>query len=383
MEQRKRILFLSSWYPSRENEALGNFVQRHAEVANKIADVTVLYATSSERATSIEFDRRTINGVDTYIVYYPKTRIRFPFLKQFISRKRYLDALKKVLTRLGERFDLVHLNEAFPAGLFALYLKKNKSLNYVLTVHWTGYLNHTRIFEKLPFYERNIHKKIFSNALEVYPVSDHLGQSLKKLNLIHDYQVIPNTVNGEIFYPEKNKRSNSVPRFLHVSSFDNKHKNVVEMLKAFKSLQDNASDFRLHLITEGQKNQVVQLIDKLGIDSSRCEVEEKATPEEVARAMKRADCLVLFSNYETFSVVIAEAWRSGIPAIYSRCGGLTEIKNSDLGVQIEKGNLNGFIDALRNFKSEQYSANEIVSHSKVFDVDNVARKFSEIYDYHS
>lgn len=383
MKQRKRILFLSSWYPSRENEALGNFVQRHAEVASKEADVTVLYATSSENNTKIEFDRSSINGVDTLIVYYPKVRTKLPIVKQILSRKRYLEALKQAFALLEENFDLVHLNEAFPAGLFALYLKKNKSLNYILTVHWTGYLNHTRTFEKRPFYERNLHKKIFSKASGIYPVSDHLGQSLKKLKLINDYEVIPNVVNREIFYPVKSKDSNRIPRFLHVSSFNNEHKNVIEMLKAFKTLQDEQSDFSLHLITEGQKKEVIQLIDKLGIDLSRCEVDEKATPKEVAKAMRRADCLVLFSNYETFSVVIAEAWMSGIPAIYSKCGGLTEIKNPDLGVQIEKRDFDALKEALRNFKWQQYSTNKIISHSEVFGIDVIAAKFSEVYNQFS
>lgn len=378
--QRKRVLFLASWYPSRENKSLGNFVQRHAEIANNVADITVLYAVSSNKSTNIEFNRSTINGVDTLIVYYPKVKTKFPVVKQIISRKRFLDALNKGFALLEDNFDLVHLNEAFPAGIFALYLKKNKSLNYVLTVHWTGYLDHTRMYEKLPFYERNMHKEIFSNASAVYPVSDHLGESLKNLNLTKKYEVIPNVVNDSIFYPAEEKESNSITRFLHVSSFNNQHKNVVEMLKAFKALQDQKIDFSLHLITEDDKDEVWKLIDQLGIDSSQCDVDEKASPEEVAKAMRKADCFVLFSNYETFSVVIAEAWMSGIPAIYSRSGGLTEINNPDLGVQIEKNGLKSLTDSLINFRSSDYEKGKIVMHSNTFKNEQVAKKFSEIYN---
>ena len=378
--QKKRVLFLASWYPSRENKSLGNFVQRHAEAANQVSDVTVMYAISSEKSTSIEFDRKDVHGVDTLIIYYPKVKIKLPIFKQVQSKKNYLTALKQGFLFLNKDFDLVHLNEVFPAGLFALYLKKEYELNYVLTVHWTGYLDHTKVYERLPFYERRLHKKIFANASLVLPVSDHLGKSLKKLKLLSNYKVIPNVVDDKLFFPHEGIKELSSPRFLHVSSFDNKHKNVVGMLKAFKFLQDEKQPFTLHLITEGDKEIVWNLIHDLGIDDSRCDVKEKATPEEVAQAMRESDCFVLFSNYETFSVVLAEAWMSGIPAIYSKCGGLTEIANKDLGVQVEKGNLHSLSNALQNFELTHFNKLKIVKESESFKVDKVADNFLDVYN---
>lgn len=377
--QKKSVLFVASWYPSRENKSLGNFVQRHAEAVNQVSDVTVMYAVSSDKSTSIEFDRKTINGVDTLIIYYPKVKSKVPIYKQLESKKNYLEALEKGYTLLNKEFDLVHLNEAFPAGLFALNLLKENKLNYILTIHWTGYLDHTKSFEKLPFYKRRLHKRIFKNASLILPVSDHLGKSLRKLNLVEDYTVIPNVVNDKLFYPRTEAKPNPSPRFLHVSSFDNQHKNIVEMLGAFKALQDEKHEFSLHLITEGDAESVWELIEKAGIDASNCMVKEKANPQEVAEAMREADCFVLFSNYETFSVVLAEAWMSGIPAIYSKCGGLTEIKNKNLGVQVEKGDVNSLSNALMNFNLTNFSQSKIITESESFKVDEVAKSFLKIY----
>mgnify|MGYP005818513435 CR=1 FL=1 len=380
MVQRKRVLFLASWYPSRENKSLGNFVQRHAEAANTVADVTVMYAVSSTKSSSIEFDRNSINGVDTLIIYYPKVKSKPPIVKQILSKKKYLNVLEKGYAFLNLDFDLVHLNETFPAGLFAIYLKKKYSLNYVLTVHWTGYLDHTKSFQKLPFYERNLHYKIFANASFVLPVSDHLGQSLEKLNLVKEYQVVPNVVNEKLFFPQTPAKDSSKTRFLHVSSFDNEHKNVVDMLRAFKNLQDQKPDFILHLITEGDKSEVQTLVKRAGIDPSKCEIDEKVSPEVIADSMRKADCFVLFSNYETFSVVLAEAWMSGIPAIYSQCGGLTEISNPDLGVQVEKNNLEALTNALLQFEKRNYPFENIIPKSDQFKVSEIATKLSDIYD---
>lgn len=381
--QQKRVLFLASWYPSRENKSLGNFVQRHAEAANQVAEVTVVYAISSHKSTAIEFDRSIVNGVDTLIIYYPKVKTKLPIFKQIESKKNYLEALKKGYLFLNKEFDLVHLNEAFPAGLFALYLKENFDLNFVLTVHWTGYLDHTRVFGELPFYKRILHKKIFTNASLVLPVSDHLGDSLKKLKLIKDYEVVPNVVNNELFFPRTEVEDNAITRFLHVSSFNNEHKNIIGMLNAFKKLQDKKQSFILHLITEGDEKSVWEMIDTVGIDKAKCLVQEKASPIEVAQAMREADCFVLFSNYETFSVVLAEAWMSGIPAIYSKCGGLTETSNPTLGVQVEKGNQKSMKNALMNFNLTHFNKRKIVEEAKAFKIGEVAKNFLNIYNKYS
>lgn len=378
--QRKRVLFLASWYPSRENISLGNFVQRHAEAANEIADITVLYAVSSKKNTSIEFVREKVNGVDTLIVYYPKVKSNIPVLRQLFARSNYLKALKQGFSHLKTDFDLVHLNAVFPAGLFALYLKKKFSLNYIVTVHWTGYLNHTRTFQKLPFYTKASHKRIFSNSSKVLPVSDHLGISLIDLNLIEEYQVVPNVVNEKIFFPPQKKEINKAPRFLHVSSFNNEHKNISGMLKSFKSMQDEGKDFLLHLITEGSESEVWKAISLFDIEKDRCIVKEKASPNEVAEAMRQADCFVLFSNYETFSVVMAEAWMTGIPIIYSRCGGLTEVQNPYLGVQIKKGDVEGLSEALKSFRSEDYRIERVLKAVDEFNLKSVEQRLSNCYN---
>ena len=45
--QKPNVLFISSWYPSKEHPTLGNFVQRHAEAINPFVNLFVVYVTSS------------------------------------------------------------------------------------------------------------------------------------------------------------------------------------------------------------------------------------------------------------------------------------------------------------------------------------------------
>ncbi|MEX1191760.1 MAG: glycosyltransferase family 4 protein [Brumimicrobium sp.] len=380
--QRKRVLFLASWYPSRVNETLGNFVQRHAEVANKIAYITVLYVVSTDEVKQLEFDRKTINEVDTLVVYYPKSKSRFPVVSQWIKRRRYLNACKKGFSFLDEKFDLVHLNTVFPAGIFAKYLNNKLKVPYVLTVHWTGYLNHTNTYKKLPFFLKQIHYNIFKNASTVLPVSEHLGNSLIELGLIKKFTVLPNVVDESIFNLDckSSKISHNRPHFLHVSSFNDEHKNISGMLQAFKNLQDRKTPYFLHLITEKKVEDVIHFVEEFKLDTNNLKIEGRQSPEGIAKAMKKADCFVLFSNYETFSVVLAESWMTGTPAIYSKCGGLTEIIDSHLGNQISKKDVNGLTKALESFSIENFDRIIIAKSAEKFSSKEVSGNILEIYN---
>ena len=131
----KKVLFLASWYPSKENTTTGNFVQKHAELANEVANIDVLYATVSKSVEEITVVDELINNVRTVIVYYPPIKSNVPFLSTILKKETYLFALRKGYKYLGTQYDLVHLNAIFPAGLFAKWLKKQFNIPYIVTVH--------------------------------------------------------------------------------------------------------------------------------------------------------------------------------------------------------------------------------------------------------
>ena len=70
----KNILFLSSWYPSKNHTTLGNFIQFHAEAVATTNNVYVLYLSASEKETTSFIDNKVINNVDTSVVYYKKCK---------------------------------------------------------------------------------------------------------------------------------------------------------------------------------------------------------------------------------------------------------------------------------------------------------------------
>lgn len=375
----KNILFLASWYPSKNNPTLGNFVQRHAEAASIYSNVTALFITSSDLVDEITIEKDEVNGVETVIAYYPKITTKLPLVKSLDKYKMYMQVSEQAFNSIDKTFDLVHLNIAYPAGLFALWLKERKKIKYVLTEQWTGYLSIKGSFSKLNYLQKWQHKKIFKNASAIFPVSSHLGDALKKLGLIERCQVLPNVVNDELFYPaeEPPKRF----RFIHISTFDDAHKNVSGMFRVFKKLQDDALDFEIQIITEGPKEDVINLAKTVGLDKERLIVDRALDQNGVAQALRSASCLVLFSNYETFSVVLAEAWMSGIPCIYSKCGGLTEIENPDIGIQIITKDEDALYQSTKNLVvgKQSFKKDKIVTFSSRFIKKNVARDIDDCY----
>ncbi len=374
---RKQVLFLTSWYPSDENTTLGNFVVKHAQCSAEVANITVLYARSSSKISEVAIDDQVEDGVRVVRVYYPKESLRFPFLGSYKKFKSYKKALWLGFRHINLKFDLVQVNVAFPAGLFALELKNKYNLPFVLLEHWTGYLSHTNSYKSAPLFLKLLHKKVFSNASKVLVVSDHLGKSLKALDLTKDYIVYPNVVDRKYFYPLNEFTGKSILNILHVSSFNDEHKNISGMLSAIASLK---RQYHLNLITEGEESDVFTYLDDAGIVKEDVSIKTKLSAEEVGNEMRKSDVLVLFSNYETFSVVIAEAWTCGLPAVYSKCGGLTEIDNDTLGKQIAKKDERALSDYLESFDSNNYSKEEIAKYAQSFEKHQLSDKIHDVYD---
>jgi glycosyltransferase involved in cell wall biosynthesis len=298
-------------------------------------------------------------------------------LSSFKKFRNYKEALRIGFRHINTRFDLVQVNVAFPAGLFALELKKNYNLPFIILEHWTGYLSHTNSYKEYPFFLMNLHKKVFSNADKVLVVSDHLGKSLKSLGLTKEYGVFPNVVDSNYFYPSTDKKNESVLQILHVSSFDDEHKNISGMLAAIASLK---RPYHLNLVTESKESVVNDFLARAGISVDNTSIKSKLAPKDVGSEMRKSDVLVLFSNYETFSVVIAEAWMCGIPAAYSQCGGLTEIDNVALGRQLDKKDERSLTIFLESFNSNDYSMQEIAKYGMAFEKRQLSDKIRDVYD---
>ena len=370
--QKIKVLYISSWYPSKEHPTLGNFVQKHAEAVQPHVDLEVLYITSSS-TDSIEHS--IINNVSTTIVYYKKVTSKIPLISNLMKYKKSMEAFDKGLDYLEKErgfsnFDLVHCNVSFPAGYFALELKRRNNIPYILTEHWTAFTKGINGYQKFSYLTKKAIQQTVKEASLLLTVSESLKNDMVNLGLKQKTKIIPNVVDCNLFTPIENK-NNSKIKILHVSTMDEEQKNASGILNVIKKISEYRSDFVLQLVSDDNFEQTENRINKLQI-SAFVQLERTKTTAEIVKYFQTADFFLLFSNYETFSVVLAESWSCGVPAVYSNCGGLTAINNSDLGIQVEIKNEAALEKAIVNMLNNHTTYDSSII--RKFALDNFDKK---------
>ena len=124
-------------------------------------------------------------------------------------------------------------------------------------------------------------------------------------------------------------------RFLHVSCFDEKAKNVQGMLRAVRKLANKRQDFELIIVGTGvDHTQTMAYAEQLQFPNDMLTFTGEQTPYQVAQWMQQSDCFVLFSNYENAPVVLSECLATGLPIISSRAGGIPEMITETDGILV-------------------------------------------------
>ncbi|HET9744945.1 MAG TPA: hypothetical protein VFP97_04470, partial [Chitinophagaceae bacterium] len=122
----KHILYLPSWFPTRRDPYPGDFIKRHAEAAAIYNRITIFFTSVDDKISEPEIEKDKVNeNLSIYVFYYPAKKGVF---SPVINGVRRFAALRKMYQTVFENSspDLVHVHVAYPAGLFALYLKKRK-----------------------------------------------------------------------------------------------------------------------------------------------------------------------------------------------------------------------------------------------------------------
>ncbi len=375
-----KILLLPSWYPSKINSSNGIFIRRYAETICNDVHLKVLYAISSDSVSKIEIEKTNQNRFEEYIVYYPK--IKNGIFSALHKLKLFYQAYQFGFEQIKlEGFipDMVHVQVALNSGLFAVELKKKYKIPYVITEHWSGYLPEDGRYKG--FIKKYFTNKIFKNSNGVAVVSSSLGNSLKKHHLTTHFTTIPNPVQTEIFSPDANPKTPN--GFIHISNFA-KEKNVKGILNSFQKLIESGAETKLILVGEGgDKNELQSFCLRNSTLKNRVEFFPYQTPQHLNELINKSYALVLFSSFETMSIVMAECWSCGKPVIAPAVGGITENFNSKMGLLIEVNNENELLAAMKKMilNSADYYSTQIREWAlKKFSSEVVMKMTSEFYN---
>ena len=299
--------------------------------------------------------------------------------------------LKKALKRVEKETgipDIVHIH--YPTMITdpdTVLEYQEKGGAVVCTEHWTSVQAKT-----INNREKEQLTKYVNGADGFICVGSPLKKSVIELTKTDkEIRVIPNVVE-DIFQPVE-KKLNNRPSFDFITAGRLvKAKQIDRVIDAFSQLLKNRPNIRLTIIGAGEEKEKLEIqVNKLGINDS-VTFTGTLPREEVAQRIANADCLICYSNLETFGVPIIEAWASGIPAISSDALGFAEYWQDGLGYIVDQNNTAELIEKMKAVmddkdtydpvKLHQFAVNHFSEETIRSQIENLYSNFISRRKYH-
>jgi len=384
MSNRPNILFLPRWYPHRYDPMPGLFIQRQAEAVAAHCNVAVLYVHADEHAVNnYEIDFADENGVHVIRVYYRLTGVTIPLLSDVIKIFRFFKAHAlgmKVLRSFQP--DLVHVHVLTREGIVALLNRILHGTPYVITEHWSRYLPASDAFHG--FLRKAITRKVVRSAAAMITVSKPLKEAMLKFRLKNpNYFIVHNPVDTQRFRIGEHSLQGDRKRFIHISCFEDRPKNISGFLVAVKKLAERRNDFEACLIGDGPEYVIWKArAEEMEIPITIVSFSGLKEDEELVEEIHSSDFLVLSSHYETFGTVVIECLLCGIPVVATNVGIVSEVITEENGIVIPPGNqealenaINRMLDTCRSY-DKQLIRSKVVS---AFSNETIASELLKIY----
>ncbi len=380
------VLWLASWYPNRVEPFNGDFIERHAKaVAPFVNSLNIIATVKDENLAkgSSEIVKQQQGNITTYLIYYGRSH-KVPVLEKILSHQKFMQLHRQVYKEIEKEIGrpaIVHVHVAMKAGLFARQLKRTHGIPYVVTEQWTGYLKAAKpnIYE-MGFIFRWLTKLVLKNASLLLPVSNYLGDVINKAITAVPYKVVPNVVDTAIFFPVP-VQQNDVLQLVHVSIMGYQ-KNVDAMIEALQLYKKRGGKFLMQVFGPPPAA-VIDLVKQNGLDREII-FKGEVTQPLLAPAVQAADALLLYSRYETFGCVLAEANACGTPVIVSNYPVFHEfITEGENGVFAENNNAEALSKVIERFHQQRNSFNRqqiAAAANKKFCFDTVGKMIKEVYE---
>ncbi len=383
---RRKILFITAWYPTPSQPVWGVFVREHAKAVRLYDDVAVLHCLLPEPALPQPYQTEQVSdpalteGIPTYRVWYraaPVSRTAYFRFLQSVNR-----AYQEIVAG-GFRPDVLHAH-IYEAGVPAVLLGKRHRLPVVITEQYSAFPR--RLLSRQKVLKA---RWAFGQADRVLPVSASLQNAIEQYGIHARFQRVPNVVDTALFAPPFERsnvgtfqRSNVPTQILFVGSLI-PLKGVGVLLEALARVQQQRQDWRLDLVGDGADREAfVRQAADLGL-APQVTFHGLKTKTEVAEFMRRADLFVLPSLWDNMPCVIVEAMASGLPIVASNVGGIPEMVDSpELGVLSPPGDVAALAEALLASLAANAQVDRplIASRAQRFSLATVGRTLHDVYE---
>lgn len=371
-----KVLFLSAWYPHRRDAMCGLFVRKHAQAVARYADVHVLYIQNEPGLARMCHETHQSGRVVEHYVYYPAASRGGKVFRFWRYVRAYAAGLKRVFGQWG-RPDVVHVQVLTRNAVVAYGLKLRYGIPYVITEHWTRYMQG----RFTGFWHRKLTAFVVKRSAAVMPVSEALGADMRRCGLHHpNYRVVRNVVD-DFFFTEAVKASHP-HRILHVCCFAEEQKNNYGLLRAVAALRKRRTDLRLYMVGGGKDWAATRAYaETLGLQDAVVFTGE-VSPRDVHTHLTEAAFSVFFSRYETASVVVAESLSAGRPVVCTAIPAIAEVLDEQAGRMVPVADEAALTDALDWMLDHADTFDAAAMRARaagLFSADRVGRQFMGVY----
>ncbi len=319
---KQRILHITPWYPNERQPGQAVWIQRHVRCLEPYFDQHVLHI-------EVEFGgfgfRKKKEESLTEI------SVRIPWLNWRLREWIYWIILVSfcIRNRTHRTFDIVNFHIAYPACVWEHRISRLLPKKKIITEHWSYYHFHFHSRYKLTRI-----KNIFKRGIPVITVSEALARDIELFagNKI-DFRVVPNAVDQQLFHLDESVIQTDQ---FFMAAYWKAPKNPFAVLHGINVLKEKGIIIKVRIagygpLWEQLKSQVslLQLEDQI-------ELIGKIDSAQMCKELNRATAFILPSEYETFSVVCAEALSCGCPVLSEPFGALPELVTPGNGLLREE-----------------------------------------------
>lgn len=319
-----KVLHITYWYPSKKNVHEAIWIKRHIEALSPLVEEFLVLHLQVIPGRKFSIYRESEERLQQVMLELP---LKSWLLTEFLSALLLGYFLLRL--KVKQRFDLINFHIAYPNLTFWHYIKSFFRIPVVITEHWSAYhFNFGLPKEK----KLKRIQRIFRHQIPVITVSKALAQDIKQFSGFEfPNYIVPNVVDQKVFH--KGSDSEGENFYLMVSQWKWPKRPLIVM-EAFRKMLNDYPNLHLRIVGEGPEfPRMKEWVREQNLEG-HIELLGKKSGEEIAMLMQRCKVFLHCSDYETFSVVCAEAVSSGAPVVASRVGGISEVVGEN-GILVE------------------------------------------------
>ncbi len=373
----KKILHISNWYPNKWDDLEGIFIKEQYKVFSDVTKGHMLnvQVRRGERLCTYEY----VKYSEYEEGYYLFTKIKSHKVIEILSTFLLLWVLYKITYK---KYDILHFHIAYPLLTYYSWWKRVIKRPVLVSEHWSAY--HFNFYMPWETKKLDRMKGIFKQKIPLITVSKALLKDIQIFSGTDNFPsaVIPNVIDQTYFYYDDSVSTNVIPQFFTVNNW-RKIKNPFPMLEGFAKAHCEALDFKLLIGGYGEELEKMKAyIEKEGF-LHKVEFLGRMNKEQIAATLHLSDAYLFSSNYETFSVVSAQALMCGVPLIGPTLSAVEEYADEASYLKLEENSAKEWREKIVYFMEHKnrYNRKEISIRIKDYlSSDRIANQYKEILD---